>query len=220
MNKKVMILTIAFLAVIMLAPALSTVQACGWRYRPKPKPSIDFVFHIENVVRVDDNVRWWYDNGESGTGTPPALPPEGATKQVAKGYQFVLQGEGTYLQLGETQIIIPPEDYKCTYDVIANYDVEFPVVTELEYFVRERITFNSAGFRGWLSIYSHETGPVIADSDPENPLGVIFDVSGTCSGYGMINGRFVTLKGERHLLTLVPGTIIENSGEIRFRTWW
>jgi hypothetical protein len=66
-NKKVTILTIVLLAAIMLTPTLSTVQACGWKN--KPKPSVDFVFHIENVMRVDDNVRWWFDNGESGPGT-------------------------------------------------------------------------------------------------------------------------------------------------------
>jgi hypothetical protein len=211
LNKKVMILTAVFLLAIMLVPALSTVQACGWK--KKPKPSVDFVFHIANVVRVDDNVRWWTDTGESGTGTPPSTPPEGATKLVAKGHQFVLLGEGTYLQLGDTQIPISPEDYKCTYDVISNYDVEYPVVTELTYFVREKITFNSAGFRGFLIIHSHENDPVIID--PESPIGVKFDVSGTCTGYGMINGRFVTLKGERHLLTVAPA-VIENSGTITF----
>lgn len=212
MNKKVMILTTVFLLAIMLAPALSTVQACGWK--KKPKPSVDFVFHIANVMRVDDNVRWWTDTGESGTGTPPATPPEGATILVARGHQFVLLGVGTYLQIGDTQIPISPEDYKCSYDVISNYDVEYPVLTELTYFVREKITFNSAGFRGFLIINSHENGPVIA-----NPPGVIFDVSGTCTGYGMINGRFVTLKGERHLLTIVPSIVIENSGTIKFFKW-
>ena len=90
----------------------------------------------------------------------------------------------------------------------------YPVLTELTYFVREKITFNSAGFRGFFSINSHENGSVI-----DNPSGVIFDVSGTCIGYGMINGRFVTLKGERHLLTIVPGTVTESSGTIRFFKW-
>jgi hypothetical protein len=88
-----MILTTVFLLAIMLAPALSTVQACSWNYKPKPKPSVEFVFHIANVMRVDDNVRWWTNTGESGTGTPPTTPPEGATKLVAKGHQFVLLGE-------------------------------------------------------------------------------------------------------------------------------
>jgi hypothetical protein len=210
LNKKVLGIAVVLMSVVMLASALSTVEACGWR-RNKPRPEVDFVFHIANVVRVDDNVRWWTDTGESGRGTPPAIPPEGATKLVAKGHQFVLLGEGTYLQLGDTQVPISPEDYKCTYDVISNYDVEYPVLTELTYFVREKITFNSAGFRGFLIINSHENGPVI-----DNPPGVIFDVSGTCTGYGMINGRFVTLKGERHLLTIVPSAVIENSGTIRF----
>ena len=215
MNKKVLGIAVVLMSVVMLASALSTVEACGWR-RNKPRLEVDFVFHIANVVRVDDNVRWWTDTGESGTGTPPTTPLDGATKQVAKGHQFVLLGEGTYLQLGDTQVPISPEDYKCTYDVISNYDVEYPVLTELTYFVREKITFNSVEFRGFLKINSYENGPVIADTNPDNPLGVIFDVSGTCCGYGVINGRFVTLKGERQLLTLVPTTVIENSGTIRF----
>jgi hypothetical protein len=147
-------------------------------------------------------------------GTPPMTPPEGATLQVAKGFQFVLQGEGTYLQLGETQVPIFPDDYKCTYDVISNFDVEFPVVSELQYFIRERITFNSAGFIGYLTIYAYETGHVIVN--PESPIGFDLDVSGTCCGCGTINGRFVTLKGERHLLTVVPTTVIENFGTISF----
>jgi hypothetical protein len=216
LNKKVLGITVVLMSVVMLASILSTVEACGWR-RNKSGLKVDFVFHIENVVRVDDNVRWWTDTGESGTGTPPSTPPEGATKLVAKGHQFVLLGEGTYLQLGDEQIPISPEDYKCTYDVISNYDVEYPVVTELTYFVREKITFNSDGFRGFLIINSHENGPVIVD--PESPIGVKFDVSGTCIGYGMINGRFATLKGERHLLTIVPSAVIENSGTIRFFNW-
>lgn len=215
MNKKVLGIAVVLMSVVMLASALSTVEACGYK-RKKPN-AIDFVFHIANVMRVDDNVRWWTDTGESGTGTPPTTPLDGATKQVAKGHQFVLLGEGTYLQLGDTQIPISPEDYKCTYDVISNYDVMYPVVTELTYIVREKITFNSAEFRGFLSINSHENGPVIAD--PESPIGVKFEVSGTCTGYGIINGRFVTLKGERHLLTIAP-TVIENSGTMRFFNWW
>ncbi len=215
MNKKVLGFVVVLMSVVMLASALSTVEACGFR-RKKPKV-MDFVFHIENVIRVDDNVVWYTDTGESGTGTPPDPVPEGTMELVGKGYQFVLQGEGTYLQLDDTQIPISPEDFKCTYDVTQSYDVEFPVAVELEYFVRERITFNSAGFRGWLSMYSHETGAVVVN--PDSPIGIDFIVSGTCCGYGMINGRFVTLKGDRHLVTIVPSTVVENSGAIRFFNW-
>ena len=217
MNKKVMILTIAFLAVIMLAPALSTVQACGWNYKTKPKPRVDFVFHIENVVRVDDNVRWWFDTGDSGTGTPPQLPPEGALKSVQKGFQFVLLGEGTYLQIDETQIPLAPEDYKCEYDVYVNYDVDLPVICELKYLTREKITFNTAEFKGFLKIYAVEDGAIIAN--PDSPIGFDMDVSGVCFGYGVINGKAVTLTGERHLLGIVPSTVIENAGMIKFFRW-
>jgi len=214
MNKKVLGIAVVLMSVVMLASVLSTVEACGCR-RKKPKV-MDFVLHIENVVRVDDNVVWYTDTGESGTGTPPDLPPEGTMELVVKGFQFVLQGAGTYLQLDDAQIPLAPEDYKCNYDVIQSYDVEFPVLFELEYFVRERITFNSAGFKGWLSIFSYETGPGIYN--PDSPFGVDLEVSGTCCGYGMINGRFVTLKGERNL-TLDPTMFIENSGTIRFFNW-
>jgi hypothetical protein len=194
---------------------LSTVEACGWR-RKKPKV-MDFVLHIENVDTVMDNVVWYTDTGESGTGTPPEPPTEGTMKRVARGYQFVLLGEGTYLQLDDTQIPIAPEDYKCNYAVITTYDVEYPVLFELEYFVRERITFNSAGFKGWLSIYSYETGYGIYN--PDSPVGVDLEVSGTCCGYGMINGRFVTLKGERHLTLPPPTMFVEDFGTIRFFNW-
>jgi hypothetical protein len=218
MNKKVAILTTVLLAAIMLTSVLSTVQACSCN-KPKPKlNTIDFVFYLENVVRVDDNVRWWFNTGESGTGTPPLQPPDGATKEVDKGYQFMIQGEGTYLQLGETQIPIAPENYKCTYDVVAKFDVEFPVIAKLTYFVQEKITFNAPGFHGFLNINSIEKGDVIAN--PQSPIGRDLDISGTCSGYGMINGRFVTLNGDRHLLAVFPGTVIENSGTIKFLTWW
>jgi len=215
LNKKVMILTIAFLAAIMLTPALSTVQACGWQN--KPKPSVDFVFHIDNVVRVDDNVRWWFDNRDSGTGTPPMIPPEGATKLMSRGYQFVLLGEGTYLQIGETQIPLAPEQYSCKYDVYTDYNVEFPVVCELKYFTMEKITFNTAEFKGCLTIYAIENGAIIVNLD--SPIGFDMDVSGVCFGYGWINGKAVTLTGERHLLGIVPTTVIENSGMIKFFKW-
>jgi len=211
LNRKVRGTVVVFLSVVMLASALSTVEASGFM-RKNPK-AMNFVLHIENVVPVMDNVVWYTDTGESGTGTPPDPPPEGTMKRVAKGYQFVLLGAGTYLHLDDTQIPIAPEDYKCNYDVISTYDVEFPVLFELEYFVRERITFNSAGFKGWLSIYSHETGPGIYN--PDSPFGVDLDVSGTCCGYGMINGRFVILKGERYL-TIIPTMFVEDFGAIRF----
>jgi hypothetical protein len=213
-NKKVMILTIAFLAVIMLTPALSTVQACGWR---RNKPNVEFVFHIENVVRVDDNVRWWFDTGDSGTGTPPQVPPEGALKSVQRGFQFVLLGEGTYLQIDETVIPIAPEEYSCDYDVYVDYDVALPVVCELKYFTRETITFNTAEFKGFLKIFAVEDGTIIVN--PDSPLGFDMEVSGVCFGYGRINGKTVTIRGERNLLEIVPSTVVENSGMMKFFRW-
>jgi len=212
-NKKVMIFTVVLLAAAMLTPTMSMVQACG----RKSKTQVDFVFHIENVVRVDDNVHWWFDSGESGTGTPPMAPPEGALKSVQKGFQFVLLGEGTYLQIGETQIPLAPEDYKCEYDVYANYDVVFPVVCELKYFTREKITFDTAEFKGFLKIYAIEDGSIIIN--PDSPIGFDLEVSGVCFGYGWMNGKAVTLHGERHLLAIIPGTVIENSGTINFFKW-
>ncbi len=210
MNKKVMMFTVVLLAAIMLTPTISMVQACGRRN----KTQVDFVFHIENVMRVDDNVHWWFDTGESGTGTPPMAPPEGALKSVQKGFQFVLLGEGTYLQIGETKIPLAPEEYSCVYDVCADYDVDFPVVSELKYFTREKITFNTVEFKGFLVLYAVENGAIIIN--PDSPIGFDLEVSGVCFGYGWINGKAVTLNGDRHLLGIIPGTVIENSGTINF----
>jgi hypothetical protein len=55
LNRKVLGTAVVLISVVMLASALSTVEACGCRRR-KPK-IIDFVFYIEDVGRVDNNVR-------------------------------------------------------------------------------------------------------------------------------------------------------------------
>ena len=135
-------MTIMLLVTVGLASTLPVVGACGHNFC-RQRTKVDFVLHIENVVRVDDNVHWWYNNGDYGIGTPPEPAPEGATKRVDRGYQFVLQGEGTYIQIGETQIPLAPEQYTCVYDVYVNYEADLPVICELKYFTRERISFNT-----------------------------------------------------------------------------
>lgn len=201
------------IGVLALAMLANPVMARCWNRKKVTK--LDFVVHIENPVTIEDNVRWWYDTGESGTGTP--IPrPDGAMKQIAVGYQWELQGDENYLQIDGTKIPLSPEDYSCKYDIYWNYDVDFPTLQEGTYFVRETITFKSAEFKGFIKIFSVEKATIAYD--PESPLGFTFEASGICFGCGRINGKVATLQGERHLVQILP-TIVEDSGIIRLLRW-
>jgi hypothetical protein len=213
MKKKIVVLTFTLITIALL---VTPVMARGCRRRPT---KVDFLFHVENTIRLEDNVRWWYDTGESGTGTP--IPrPEGAMRAIIKGNVWQLADEvSSYIIIGDEQTPLAPEDYSGTYDIYWSYDVEFPVLQEGTYFVREKITFNTAKYSGYLKIYSIEQAKIIAITDPEAPGPIELEASGVCFGYGKLNGKTVTLSGERHFLG-IETMGVENSGVIKFFGWF
>jgi hypothetical protein len=220
LNKKVMILTIAFLAAIMLTPTLSTVQACGRKEKANVK--LDFLIHMENnIADYSSADAKWYPLSVMDNLDPPytqyilQVQPEGARFMTVKGALYHINPTASnYIKIGDTEIPLNPENYEGIYSLFWIYHDDGSGTGF--YSTKETYTLDSAEFKGTIRVTAREKA--VSGNG-------VFEVAGTFDGFGIVNGQRIQVKGERHLsLNFIPDppffeTVLENEGTIEFLTW-
>lgn len=221
MNKKILIVLVAFLVATIVATPFATAKPDDEINNDK---FLDFALHVEFAGASDVYPSEWRWNPPSVMDDmiPPysqylAVPPEGARVLFVENRIWYLPGlpfpTERYVTIGTDKIDLNPSDpndlaqsnFYCVYDVTWLYKPDFGI-----YKLETTVKLNSPEYTGIIHISSVEK--TIVD-------GLSMIGEGTFVGHGVINGQNVKVSGERNVLIdlsyVLPPTM-EEKGTIHF----
>ncbi len=215
MNRKILVLAVAFMIIAILATPLAVAKPCSEKSKSN---CFDYVLHVEFTDASDDYPsEWtWYPKSVMEGLVPPysqylAFPPEGARiLTVANRIWYLLDMPfpvQRYVAIGTENIPLTPSDFYCLYNVLWLYGPDFGIYT-----LKTTLTLNSPEYTGTLHITSIEKASFDVAQNAMIGKGVFV-------GYGTINGQNVRVSGERNVILefnfILPPTM-EEKGTIRF----
>jgi hypothetical protein len=215
LNKKVLVIAVALMAVAMLATPLVSAKPTSATNNAK---SISFVWHSENGAStpVEEGLKGnppWAIPIDPDT-IPPVLSPD--TKVTHGISTWTLNPAfSNYVQIGE--------DPSIPIDAVTGYEGELyvqslystPTISSSNYHVYEKIMW---GDDNYIEIMCLERAhaELLLDSEG-NFIGYDFYASGIFSGHGVIDGQKVQVTGIREgFVDPSIGFVLECYGTIRF----